>query len=229
MPVHRIRKENDRNTRHGTRSGTGTLTFGNGRYDTVRIGTYLRKEKNGKYFAPFKAVERIIGYSIKWGRKARSTNFVPAHVRTPADLCLVARTRSGRIRRGVAGIGSRAGTRGERIGRPKARAAAAAHGVRRIAGGGWIGRRRLGCRRNGGETAVGTGGGGGIGQRGRRHRLFGPTVHGRLLAEGHNANLHRKISMKKWRWLTAFGLFHEFNSGREQVRVYFVIHIQWLT
>jgi hypothetical protein len=127
-----------------------------------------------------------------------------ALARKPADLCLVARTRSGRIRRGVAGIGGRARTRGWRIGRPKVGAAAAAHGVRRIAGGGGIGRRRLGCRRRyGGETAVRTGGGGGIGQRGRRHRLFGPTVHGRLLAEGHNANLHRKSKHEEIKVITS--------------------------
>jgi hypothetical protein len=188
VPMHRTRKENDRNTRHGTRSGTGTLTFGNGRYDTYRY--YLFDErKKGKYLLLSK--QRTESYSSKWGPKAKRTYCAPANSRTPADLCLVARTRSGRIRRGVAGIGGRARTRGGRIGRPKAGAAAAAHGVGRIAGGGGIGRRRLGCRRNGGETAVGTGGGG-IGQRGRRHRLFRPTVHGRLLAEGHNANLHRK-------------------------------------
>ncbi len=162
---------------------------------TIRIGTYLMKEKKENI-----CYRQCSGKNHTWSSGAKKRNgqlktyFDLA--RTPADLCLVARTRSGRIRRGVAGIGGRARTRGGRIGRPKVRAAAAAHGVRRIAGGGRIGRRRLGCRRHGGETTVRTGGGGGIGQRGRWHRLFGPTVHGRLLAEGHNANLHRKYKLK---------------------------------
>ncbi len=146
----------------------------------------------------------------------------PQVARTLADLCLVARTRSGRIRRAVAGIRGRARTRGGRIGCPKA--GAAAHGVRRIAGGGRIGRRRLGCRRHGGETAVGTGGSGGIGQRGWRHRLFGPTVHGRLLAEGHNANLNRKSKYEEMKMINSVWAISE--SRRELDRVYLWIRIQ---